>query len=28
MQAVYWNRETGELTAASDPRGGGAARVR
>ncbi len=28
MQAIYWNRETGELTAASDPRGGGAARVR
>ncbi len=28
MQAVQWNRKTGQLTAASDPRGEGLARVR
>lgn len=28
MQAIYWNKRTGEVTAASDPRGIGAARVR
>ena len=27
LQAVLWNRVTGEVTAASDPRGGGSARV-
>ncbi len=28
MQGIYWNRKTGELTAASDPRGIGSAVVR
>lgn len=28
MQALYWNRATGEARAASDPRGGGLAEVR
>jgi gamma-glutamyltranspeptidase/glutathione hydrolase len=28
MQAIYWNRKTGELKAASDPRGIGTAKVR
>jgi gamma-glutamyltranspeptidase/glutathione hydrolase len=28
MQVVYWNRETGEVSAASDPRGMGQAEVR
>jgi gamma-glutamyltranspeptidase/glutathione hydrolase len=28
MQALYWNKTTGELTAASDPRGTGMAEVR
>ena len=28
MQAVYWDRNTGEVSAASDPRGTGAAEVR
>jgi gamma-glutamyltranspeptidase/glutathione hydrolase len=27
MQAIYWDRKTGEVTAASDPRGIGSARV-
>lgn len=27
MQAIYWNRRTGEVLAASDPRGGGQATV-
>ena len=27
MQAVYWDRKTGRVYAASDPRGGGEARV-
>jgi gamma-glutamyltranspeptidase/glutathione hydrolase len=28
MQALFWDRQSGEVTAASDPRGGGSARVR
>jgi gamma-glutamyltranspeptidase/glutathione hydrolase len=28
MQALYWNRQSGEVSAASDPRGGGGATVR
>ena len=28
MQAILWNRDTGEVTAASDPRGAGGAGVR
>ncbi len=28
MQAIYWNRKTGELKAASDPRGIGSAKIR
>jgi gamma-glutamyltranspeptidase/glutathione hydrolase len=27
MQAIYWDRKTGQVTAASDPRGAGDARV-
>jgi gamma-glutamyltranspeptidase/glutathione hydrolase len=28
MQALYWDRQSGQVTAASDPRGGGSASVR
>jgi gamma-glutamyltranspeptidase/glutathione hydrolase len=27
MQAIYWDRKTGQVTATSDPRGAGDARV-